>query len=174
MVENEKLGEICVVESCYIFTGVKDKNLSLIFLALKKLIDSERYTRLTREEKVTRRHELITLFRRKLKFNRWQFSVKYPKSDLEHINMHYPIFTADFDPSLNFPPIITPLPLPQVRREWGLATLILRLKFDNMMKVLMLLLLEKPLLLVGSRIDEVSICSCTFLHLLAPYKWASV
>merc|ERR1711933_210532 len=71
MIENEKLGEICVVESCYIFTGVKDKNLSLIFLALKKLIDSERDTRLTREEKVTRRHELITLFRRKLKFNRW-------------------------------------------------------------------------------------------------------
>jgi len=71
MVENKKLGEICIVESCYVFTGVKDKNLSLIFLALKKSIDSERDIRLTREEKVTRRHELITLFRRKLKFNCW-------------------------------------------------------------------------------------------------------
>jgi len=88
--------------------------------------------------------------------------------------MHRPMFTADFAPSLNFPPISTPLPLPQVRREWGLATLILRLKFDKLMKVLMLLLLEKPLLVVGIRTDEVSICTCTLLHLLAPYKWASV
>merc|ERR1711933_305748 len=39
---------------------------------------------------------------------------------------------------------------------------------------LMLLLLEKPILVVANRIEEVSICSCTLLHLLAPYKWASV
>jgi len=64
MVENEKLREICIVESFYVFTGVKDKNLSLIFLALKKLIDSERDICLTREEKVTRRHELIRSFKR--------------------------------------------------------------------------------------------------------------
>jgi len=38
----------------------------------------------------------------------------------------------------------------------------------------MLLLLEKPLLVIGSRTEEVSICSCTLLHLLAPYKWASI
>ena len=36
LVENKKLGEICVVEMCYVFMGVKAKNLSLIFLALKK------------------------------------------------------------------------------------------------------------------------------------------
>lgn len=78
--------------------------------------------------------------------------------------MHCPTFTADFAPLLNFPPINTPLPLLPELKEWGLATLILRLKFDKLIKVLILLLLENPLIMIGSRTEEMLICSCTLLR----------
>ena len=117
---------------------------------------------------------MLGAFWRKLKFNRWQFGVKYPKSDLEHLFMHHSLFKADFNPSLNFPLISTPLPLPQMKKVWGLATLIIRLKFDNLMKVLMLILLGNQLLVVGIRtllcymkINFCLNCMCTSILYLA-------
>jgi len=164
MVENDKFGEICVIEMCYILTDVKAKNFSLLFLVLKQLI----------KLKVIQRQRVLEAIKTKLKFNRWQSNVKYPENDLDHINMHKPLFTAEFPPSLCFPRISILLPLPQVREEWGLATLILRLGFHKLMKILMLLLLEKPLLVVGYEPLEVSVCTCTLLLLLSPFKWVSV
>jgi len=172
MIENDKLGEICIVEICYVFTGVEVKNLSLLFLALKQLVDSER-DEWGGKLKVDRRHKILSAFKHKLKFNLWQSEVKYPNNDLEHISMHKPMFKVDFLDMVYFPEVTIPLPLPQVEQEWGFATLILRLKYDNLVKLLMLLLLENPCLVVG-RIEEVSVCTCTLLRLLHPYQWESV
>ena len=42
MVENEKLGDMLIVERCYIFVGTNEKVHSLLFRSLQQLIDSER------------------------------------------------------------------------------------------------------------------------------------
>jgi len=118
MVENAKLGEICLVETCYVFTGVKEKNISLLFVTLKQLMDSESNVSSRGRYAVCRRWEILKSFKTKLKFNKWQSDVEYPNSDLEHISMHKPFFTADFSRSLiNFPLISIPLPLPQIKAE---------------------------------------------------------
>jgi hypothetical protein len=40
--EAEKLGEICVVERCYVLVGTKSTDHALLFYALQQLIDIER------------------------------------------------------------------------------------------------------------------------------------
>jgi len=42
MIENEKLGDICVVEKCFIFIGVNPAEQSLLLCALQQLVLQER------------------------------------------------------------------------------------------------------------------------------------
>ena len=65
------------------------------------------------------------------------------------------------------------LPLPQLSSEFGVATLILRIKLHMLLVLLKLILLEKSVLVIGSSYEEVSSCTCALLDLLKPYKWAS-
>jgi len=65
------------------------------------------------------------------------------------------------------------LPLPQLSSEYGLATLILRIKLPMLLVLLELLLLEKSIFIIGDSYEEVSACTCAFLDLLKPYKWVS-
>ena len=73
-----------------------------------------------------------------------------------------------------FPSLVYSLPLPQLSNEWGVAQLILRSKLPTLVNVLILLLLERSLLIVGERSEEVSACAFALLELLQPYKWASI
>ena len=43
MVENDKLGDACAAERCFVFTGAEEQ--SLMFCALKQLVDLERMVR---------------------------------------------------------------------------------------------------------------------------------
>ena len=76
--------------------------------------------------------------------------------------------------SFSFPTIVHSLPLPQISNEWGIAQLILRLKLPMLLNVLMLLLLERSVLIIGEKSEDVSSCAFALLDLLKPYKWASV
>ena len=78
------------------------------------------------------------------------------------------------DLKFSFPSIAYPLPLPQVSNEWGVAQLILRLKLPSVMDVLMSLLLERSVLIIGERSEEVSACTFALAELLKPYKWSSI
>ena len=76
--------------------------------------------------------------------------------------------------NLSFPDIVYCLPLPQISNEWGVAQLILRLKLPTLINVLILLLLERSVLIIGDKIEEVSACTFALKSLLCPYKWSSI
>ena len=42
MIENEKLGDVCIVEKCFIFIGTNPKEQSLMLCALKQLVHLDR------------------------------------------------------------------------------------------------------------------------------------
>jgi len=173
MIENEKLGEVCVREKCYILRDVKAEHLSLMLSAFKQLIDIERQRARSERDRVIRRHALLDEFQTSLNLNYIQARVKYPSSELEHINTKKEMFEYSCE-SLLFPKISLPLPLPQVMYEWGLGTLVLKFQFRNVVKILMLLLVEKSVLVIGDKAEEVTTCACTLLDLLRPYQWSSV
>lgn len=69
--------------------------------------------------------------------------------------------------------ISLPLPLPHISAQWGFATLIRSIKCHNILIALKLLLMERSILLVGTKVEEVSASACAMLELLKPFKWAS-
>jgi len=168
MLENERIGQVCIVEKCYILTGIDSKHHSLLFLALQQLIDLERLGK----QPVPRRVMLEELesFRKSLHLSPMQSKIDYPESELQHLNQKKKFF----QPGCSFAGLKIPLPLPQIISEWGVAVLILRFKISNLIKILKMLLLERSVLIIGNNPGEVSVCSCALLELLKPYKWASV
>ena len=78
------------------------------------------------------------------------------------------------DLNFSFPAIVYSLPLPQTSNEYGIAQLILRFKLPMLLNVLILLLLERSVLIIGDKSEDVSSCAFALLDLLKPYKWASV
>jgi len=71
------------------------------------------------------------------------------------------------------PMIRLPLPLPQIGKEWGLAQLLLTIGPNSLVLALMLLLLERPVLLLGESVQMVTSCARALMELLKPYEWAS-
>ena len=64
MVENEKLGDVLIVEACYILVGTKQEVHSLLFRSLKQLIDIEREVStffLTLLQKLTRTFQIFRI-----------------------------------------------------------------------------------------------------------------
>merc|ERR1711933_21897 len=168
MLENELIGEVCIVEKCYILTGVDAKSHSLLFNALQQLIDLER-----KDEQIYPRRVMLQKFKEELNLSPAQSQIEYPENELEHLNQKKNFFQAHFS-FLENPQIKMPLPLPQVVSEWGVSILILRFKMTDLIKVLKMLMLERSVLIIGNKPGEVSVCTCALLELLKPYKWASV
>ena len=61
------------------------------------------------------------------------------------------IFEYDFSSNGLNKSIEIPLPLPQQIDEWGVATLVLRVKISQLVILLKLLLLERSVLIIGDR-----------------------
>ena len=70
--------------------------------------------------------------------------------------------------------ILLPLPLPHISNEWGFASLLRCIKIPNLLLLLKLLLMERSVLFIGSRVEEVTTSVFAISELLHPYKWASV
>ena len=88
-------------------------------------------------------------------------------------NKEYKTHEITLDEFLPIKQIPFVLPLPELV-QFGIARLILRLKLPLVVNLLMLLLLEKSILLIGDKYEEVSCCILALLDLLKPYKWSSI
>ena len=98
-----------------------------------------------------------------------QEKVDYPKSEREFLQ---PKKINEIDLMVeNIKSFKFSLPLPQLTSEWGVATLILRIKLPMLLILLKLILLERSVLVIGSSYEEVSSCTCALIDLLKPYKW---
>jgi hypothetical protein len=75
-------------------------------------------------------------------------------------------------PGEGLKPVVVPLPLPNVTGEWGLGRFLLTIKQEALMDLMRLLLLERSILVIGKRPDQVTCCTSALLELLKPFKWA--
>lgn len=69
-------------------------------------------------------------------------------------------------------PLTYPLPLPSVTLEWGVASLLLSLGGESLLRLIHLLLLERSVMLIGEDGGKVSACACALVSLLKPFTWA--
>jgi len=197
MLRRDRLGDVCIVEKCFVLIGTSPEEQSLLLQALQQLIDLERSikpelysisTNISKHkkcsrifhsqplqpisinnQKVFRRHQILNQIQARLRLTLKQTRVRYPKSEVEHVHRKIPRIQLDIcDIKISLP-----LPLPLMSGEWGVATLLLRIKAFNLFAILKLLLLERPVLVIGTSKEEVTACTCALLHLIKPYTWAS-
>lgn len=174
MIDNFELGDICIVEQCYILLGTKPEHNSLLLSALQNLVNFEAPSKqdfifdkmLGCKSFVHDRHDILEEYQSKLSL----------PSDVntKRINKVRKYEMISLDLNFSFPAIVYSLPLPQTSNEYGIAQLILRFKLPMLLNVLILLLLERSVLIIGDKSEDVSSCAFALLDLLKPYKWASV
>lgn len=167
VVENCDLGNIIIVEQCYLILGTDHKKHSLLIASLQQLIDS-----VTDFKTLPNLHEHLEKIQTSIHLSPNQECISYPKSELEHICQKRKVFEVTVNSSL--PPIKYTLPLPHMSTEWGLAQLMLKFKLSEVINVLMLLLIERPVLIIGHSHEEVSACTLALKALLRPYSWPNV
>lgn len=190
MLENGKLGDVCVTEICFIFIGTNEGEQSLMLCALKQLLQLHRikkqmskiYERALQSSTIVDdgtsaikrdRHWLLHRIQTKLYLSLHERRVKYPSDENDFINRT--VSNVVFDQLFaNFPKISLPLPLPDMIDEWGVAQLFLRFDSSILLIILNLLLLESSVLVIGTKAEEVSCCTSALLTLLKPFKWSSV
>ena len=195
MIDAEKEGDMCIVEKCYVLTGTRLQEQSLLFCALQNLINMERdlddkagrmssLKRVGSNSKDQRiegsqysfvsesRHVVLSALQVKLSLTQMQRRIAYPRNELAHITTPPRRFVMDLSIT-GFDKISLPLPLPEVSGQWGLSTLFVRIKDSGLIILLKLLLLERSVLVVGETPEEVTACATALLELLEPYKWAS-
>mmetsp|Transcript_27628 Transcript_27628/g.40807 ORF Transcript_27628/g.40807 Transcript_27628/m.40807 type:complete len:458 (+) Transcript_27628:151-1524(+) len=212
MLENDKMGDACIVEKCYVVIGAKLEVQGLLFCALQQIIDLERddnalklrFTHCEKQgnvsgstansnlrlrpvldvenceketSKITSfsecRHAILLELQTKLRLPPDFVRAPCLRSDLERGSTKQKQFELDL-PILRFPIITLPLPLPQMTSEFGFATLIRRIKLFALFRLLKLLLLERSVLVIGDKLEEVTACTCALPELLNPFEWASV
>ena len=118
------------------------------------------------------RSAVLSTLQTKLSLSLSQRRVAYPRNEVLHISNPQRRFVMDLK-VMGFSTVSLPLPLPEVSGQWGLATLFLRIKDSGLIILLKLLLLERSVLVVGEKSEEVTACATALLELLDPYKWAS-
>lgn len=102
-----------------------------------------------------------------------QSRVTQPTNDLEIITNATPTFDINM-PEFGFVDRNNiHLPLPRVSCHWALSILFQRIKPNDILTLLRLLLIERSVLILGESSIIVSSCACVLLDLLKPYRWAS-
>jgi len=189
MKSNEELGDVCIVEKCYILVGVKPGCESLLFNGLQQLVDLEKdsngryklcmnYVKAGEEGEqhlVTDEEARLAFLgdiRKKLVLTLAQSQIKYTNNIVDHMKGE----PSKFECSLvkKCPKINIPLPLPQITSEWGFAILAVKFKLPIILRILLLLLLEKSFVIIGDREGQVQITTCALQDLLRPYKWTGI
>jgi len=118
------------------------------------------------------RSAVLSTLQSKLCLSPYQRRITYPRNEVAHVQSQQRRFVMDLK-VMGFSTVSLPLPLPEVSGQWGLATLFLRIKDSGLVILLKLLLLERSVLVVGEKSEEVTACATALLELLDPYKWAS-
>ena len=102
-----------------------------------------------------------------------QARVQLPSSDLDILTYTPPTFEIDVPASGSVGKLSIDLPLPLVAETWGVATLFHHLHISDILCILNLLLIERSVLVIGEKSEDVTACTCALLALLRPFKWAS-
>ena len=113
---------------------------------------------------------MLQAMRKKVLLTDSQQKVDFPKREREFLQQQE---TNEIDLLKGIERLKFSLPLPQLSSEFGVATLILRIKLPMLLVLLKLILLERSVLVIGSSYEDVSSCTCAILDLLKPYKWVS-
>jgi len=190
MIDAEQLGFVCLVEKCYVIVGVQEQEQTILLSALQKLVDYERYVdskdpddRLSKTGKrgkiseakfnqILFRHRTLSFIQNELFLSEKESKLTFPQSQMEMVYSKRHFFEKVL-PIPDAPMIRLPLPLPQIGKEWGLAQLLLTIGPNSLVLALMLLLLERPVLLLGESVQMVTSCARALMELLKPYEWAS-
>jgi hypothetical protein len=188
-----KYGNACIVEQCYVLIGCRPDEHVLLLGPLRELVNAERreitdcrsrtggasYDEWVREEKKIlleqreRRHHIMEAMLGMLRLTKVQSAVRFPRSNLDYICGTKRFFRAKL-PIPNAMPIVLPLPLPSIGKQWALARLILDIGPDSLVLMLKLMLLERSILVLGENLEEVTPCACGLLELLEPFEWFGV
>ena len=218
MIKADGLGDVAIVEQCYIMIGGRADDQSILHNALLQLVNYEREEALLRfcgrkngilqegqaraflpdldstksrrpslgdrnevdqsfkdytSRLVSRRHNNLKFIQAECKLSREQISYCLNGADpLDELNGIGRRFQLQL-PVRNSTKIDLPLPLPKIGKEWGLAKLLLSVGPDSTLLALKLLLLERSILVLGDKPDEVTAVCRALLRLIKPFEWAS-
>lgn len=175
MIENYKLGDVLIVEKCYVLLGTQPDNHSLLFSGLHNLIKHEDEMRqvydipLTDIEARIQRCGILEEIS-EMVLSPEEAKISYPQSELEHTLMKKQTYETS---SIILDTMQLPLPLPQIGGEYGVAKLIMKIGLSDLLFLLEMLLLERSVLVTGECSGEVTSITFTLLALLKPYQWQS-
>ena len=215
MITADNLGDVAIVEQCYVMIGGRADDQSILHNALQQLVNYEREEALLRfcgrkngilqegkvrappdasgtqrpslgdrnevkqsfldytSKLVSRRHNNLKYVQAECRLSREQIAYSLnnidPLDELNGIGMRFEVKL----PVRNSTKIDLPLPLPNIGKEWGFAKLLLSIGPDSTLLALKLLLLERSILVLGDRPDEVTAACRALLRLIKPFKWAS-
>ena len=211
MIKADDLGDVAIVEQCYVMIGGRADDQSILHNALQQLVNYEREEALLRfcgrkngilqegqaraflpdpdslgdrneidqsfkdytSRLVSRRHNNLKFIQAECKLSREQVTYCLSGSDpLDELNGIGRRFQLQL-PVRNSTKIDLPLPLPKIGKEWGFAKLLLSIGPDSTLLALKLLLLERSILVLGDKPDEVTAVCRALLRLIKPFKWAS-
>jgi len=167
MESSKAAGDSIIVEKTYVLIGGKECEQFLQLISLQHLVDIER----EEHHKDHDRYDYLEMVQEKMCLEPRQARVQLPNNDLQILKQRPPPFET---PALNgIDRLSIPLPLPQIAGHWGVAAILQRLQPDSLLSILNLLLIERSLLIIGSRSDVVTSCTCALLTLISPFQWAS-
>ena len=215
MITADNLGDVAIVEQCYVMIGGRADDQSILHNTLQQLVNYEREEALLRfcgrkngvlqegkvrappdasgsrrpslgdrdeveqsfldytSKLVSRRHNNLKYVQAECRLSREQIAYGLknidPLDELNGIGMRFQVKL----PVRNSTKIDLPLPLPNIGKEWGFAKLLLSIGPDSTLLALKLLLLERSILVLGDRPDEVTAACRALLRLIKPFKWAS-
>lgn len=216
MIKADDLGDVAIVEQCYVMIGGRADDQSILHNALQQLVNYEREEALLRfcgrkngilqegkaraslpdssgsrrpslgdrnevdqsfkdytSRLVSRRHNNLKFIQAECKLSREQITYCLNGANpLDELCGRGRRFELQL-PVRNSTKIDLPLPLPKIGKEWGLAKLLLSVGPDSTLLALKLLLLERSILVLGDKPDEVTAVCRALLRLIKPFKWAS-
>eukprot|EP00594_Rhizosolenia_setigera_P020591 CAMPEP_0178979282 /NCGR_PEP_ID=MMETSP0789-20121207/25740_1 /TAXON_ID=3005 /ORGANISM="Rhizosolenia setigera, Strain CCMP 1694" /LENGTH=426 /DNA_ID=CAMNT_0020669339 /DNA_START=471 /DNA_END=1751 /DNA_ORIENTATION=+ len=162
------------VEKCYIMVGLKPEEKSLYFIALQKLVDGLREERLIqsmsnlpnlRASRVGENSNTIQKMEEKLQsmsssVNELTLELK-TEGKTRNIDVH---FGTGATVSIRYP-------FPDIVSVLGFAMLCNKIHVVNLISILKLLVMERSVLLIGTKYEEVTTCTNSLASLLKPYTW---
>lgn len=124
------------------------------------------------EELKASRHQVLGVIEKSLMVPTKLASTDNPESNFGFSSMRRDKFEVSLpvDPSYSFLSYV--LPLPQIGKDWGLASLLRNLCPMDFQKIINIILLERSIVVVGKSSIDVSAAIFALMELLKPFQWA--
>ena len=162
------MGDLLVVEKCYVLIGGEQSEQYLKMKALSELVKLERES----SKQETSRHKHLSMIKSSMVLSPSD-AVQLPNNDLDILNQPPFMFEVDA-PGLNsLGKMSIPLPLPQIAEHWAVAAMVHHLTVTDFFSIIHLLLIERSVLVIGPSSELVTTLTCALLDLIRPFQWAS-